>query len=124
MTFAAGFNLLIGAGAAWQGITFFYGACALGAALAIALSLRGLRLPEVVRSGTDQGKGWGILNWRSFGTLLVAVALDNLVLAGTLVFVAFLMIAKGLPLYIATLAAVIVLAVLPIYLLSTAPKVV
>ncbi len=110
LAFAAGFSLAIGAGAAWQGITFFYGACALAAAGAIGFSLRRLRLPEVAQTRTDPGRGWGILNPRAFATLLVVVSLVNVVQAGVLVFVAFLMIAKGLSLYLATLAAVMVLA--------------
>ena len=50
-----------------------------------------------------------MLNATHFSLLLVVVFLDNVVQVGVLVFVAFLMIAKELPLFLATVAAAMVL---------------
>jgi len=105
--FSGLFSLAIGAGFAWQHISIFLGLLTLAAAGAVAVAARHLRAkstPSAARCG-----GWGVLSWRSFGTLLVIISLDNVVQAGVLVFVAFLMIEKGLPLYIATMATVILL---------------
>jgi len=99
LAFSACFSLGIGAGMAWQQIAFSYGVVALVAAIAIAVALRVFeRQPraqdaDTSPNGTDPRLGWGILDRR----------------ACILVFVAFLIIAKGLPLYIATLGAVAVL---------------
>ena len=107
---------MIGFGLAWQDISIGYGAAALVAAVAIGLGGRALAKSrhtetanDATQDGDDSGSGWGILNWKSYGTLLVAVFFDTMVQAGVLVFVAFLMLAKGLPLAIATAATVIVL---------------
>ena len=107
---------MIGAGLAWQNISLAYGAAALLAVAAIALGGRvfAAHRHQDVATGeaeSSDGKelGWGILNWSSYGTLLVVVFLDTMVQAGVLVFVAFLMLAKGLPLSVATAATVIVL---------------
>ncbi|MEZ5931180.1 MAG: MFS transporter [Alphaproteobacteria bacterium] len=113
--FSAFFSLAAGAGLAWQQISIVFGLTAILAAAAVALATRRLRprptggsdrRPER-RQGDDVG--WGVLSWRAFGTLLVVISIDNLVQAGVLVFIAFLMIAKGLPLYLATMATVALL---------------
>jgi len=115
LAFSACFSLGIGAGMAWQRIAFSYGVVALVAAIAIAVALRVFeRQPraqdaDTSPNGTDPRLGWGILDRRAFTVLIVVVFLDTVVQTSILVFVAFLMIAKGLPLYIATLGAVAVL---------------
>ena len=60
-------------------------------------------------TATDDGdpaqRGWGILNWPSYGTLLAVVFLDTMIQTAAMVFIAFLMLAKGLPLVVATVIA-------------------
>lgn len=116
LAFAACFSMAIGAGIAWQQVALSYGLLALTAAIAIGLTLQALSHPTatasnaIAHSGDDHSSpGWGILDRRSFVTLLIVISLDNMVQAGVLVFVAFAMISKGLPLTIATMAAVAVL---------------
>lgn len=115
LAFTGLFGLAIGVGIAWQQVALLFGLSALLAAAAIAFTVwhwnTGSPIAVDQSTGNDIGDdpGWGILNWRSFGTLLVIIALDNMVQAGLLVFVAFLMIAKGLPIAIATLATVALL---------------
>ena len=108
------FSVMIGAGLAWQNISFAFGLTAGVAGVAIALLMRAFSRANAAQSTTaepgddDRGLGWGILNWRSYSTLLAIIFFDTMVQAGVLVFVAFLMLAKGLPLAIATSATVIV----------------
>lgn len=109
------FSVMIGAGLAWQNISFAFGLTAGVAGVAIALLMRAFSSASAAQAATaeqgddDPGLGWGILNWRSYSTLLAIIFFDTMVQAGVLVFVAFLMLAKGLPLAIATSATVIVL---------------
>ena len=49
--------------------------------------------------------GWGILDRRGFAGLLLAIFLDSMVQTSVLVFIAFLMLSKGVTLSLATLAA-------------------
>lgn len=114
LAFTGGVSLAAGAGLAWQGISLIYG---LGALVAVAATLavtRGLRAALAARSAEaaagDDGEGWGILNWRAFGALLAVTDVDTIVQNAVLLFTAFLMLAKGLPLHLATAATVILLA--------------
>jgi len=113
--FTSIFSLGMGAGIAWQQVSLFFGLITLVTAAWIAVTARRFkagRTQGAERSTGGEGgedPGWGILSWHSFGTLLVMTALDNMVQAGVLVFIAFLMIAKGLPLAVATLATVVLL---------------
>ena len=113
LAFSGLFSLAIGAGFAWQEISMSFGLLTLMAAAGVAIAARHLKSTSTPGAAHrhDPGKksGWGVLSWRSFGTLLVIISLDNLVQAGVLVFVAFLMIEKGLPLPIATMATVVLL---------------
>ncbi|MGI9522141.1 MAG: MFS transporter [Hyphomicrobiaceae bacterium] len=115
LVFTGCFSLLIGAGLAWQKVSLAYGVTALIAAVAITIGGRVFAKSRQqdsageVESGTGRGLGWGIINWSSYGSLLVVVFIDTMVQAGVLVFVAFLMLAKGLPLPIATAATVVLL---------------
>lgn len=86
---------------------------AIGIAIATRLFLNRRRVDaEPTNRGADRDRvaGWGVLNWRLFGTLLVVTAIDTTVQTSVLVFIAFLMLAKGLPLWLATGATVILLA--------------
>ena len=116
LLFTGCFTFVIGAGLAWQNVSFVFGLTAITAAAAIAFFMRALdkfRKEKAVSSAeasdNDGGPGWGILNWRSFGTLLLVVFFDTMVQAGALVFIAFLLLSKGLPLAVATGATVVLL---------------
>jgi len=98
--FAACFSLAIGAGIEWQQITVSFGLVALVAALTIGLVSLNQFVASPPRKQTQGEResvfsNWGILNYRTFTTLMVVIFLDNLVQAGVLVFVAFAMISKG-----------------------------
>ena len=116
LLFSACFSLAIGAGIAWQQVVFSYGSIALLAAIVIGMTMSvhrpSLRLnagANTIRSDHESARGWGVLNVSHFSVLLSVVFIDNVVQVGVLVFVAFLMIAKELPLYLATLATAMVL---------------
>ena len=116
LLFTGCFSLVIGAGLAWQNISLFFGLVAMLAAAAIASFSRSNSRTSQEHSAThpqtavgEEQLGWGILNWRSYCTLLTAVFMDTMVQAGILVFVAFLLLSKGLPLAVATAATVILL---------------
>lgn len=117
LAFAACFSLAISAGIAWQQVAFSYGLFALAAAFAIGLTLQSAsHQTTTTRKATAPSRNvgtssyWGIIDRRPFITLLIIISLDNIVQAGVLVFAAFAMIAKGLPLPVATMAAVAILA--------------
>jgi MFS family permease len=117
LAFSGAFSLAIGAGLAWQQIALSYGLIALMAAAGVAAAMwalhRGLpgrRILDRRRAQAEDAAGWGILHRQSYCLLLVTVFLDNVVQAGTLVFVSFLMLSKGFPLYLGTVAPVLVLA--------------
>ncbi len=115
LAFTGGVSLATGAGLAWQGISLIYGIGALVAAASVLIATRALRAAgrraaEQTTEVGDTVKGWGILNWRAFAALLAVTGVDTIVQSAVLLFVAFLMLAKGLPLYIATAATVILLA--------------
>ncbi len=115
LAFTTSFSLAIGAGLAWSSATFAFGLLAM---LAAAIVLVGLRAQiraarnrsAPTRSATGEAAGgWGILDRQGFAALLAVVFLDSMVQAGALTFAAFLMLAKGVPLYIATFAATAIL---------------
>lgn len=113
LTFSGIFSLAIGAGFAWQEISISLGILTLLAAAGVAITARHLKAKSTLsaerRHDPGENLGWGVLSWRSFGTLLVIISLDNVVQAGLLVLIAFLMIEKGLPLTFATMATVVLL---------------
>lgn len=114
LAFTGGVSLATGAGLAWQGISLIYGIGVLLTATALMLVTRTLRAQRTeaqnVAAPEDSVKGWGILNWRAFAALLAVTGVDTIMQSAVLLFVAFLMLAKGLPLYIATAATVVLLA--------------
>ena len=117
LVFTGGFSLAAGAGFAWYQVSLVYGALTIVAAFAIAIVARSFlseaKLDLQTHAQTDEqeaARGWGILNWRSFSALLTVTSIDTLVQNGIFVFVAFLMLSKGLPLSVATGATVILLA--------------
>ncbi len=114
LAFSGAFSLALGAGLAWQQITVAYGIATLVVAAAIAVVAwvlaRGLAgsMP-LDKPRAQDAAGWGILHRRSFVLLLATASLDSMVQSSTLVFVAFVMISKGFPLSVGTLAPVLVL---------------
>lgn len=116
LVFTACFSLAVGAGLAWQQISLFYGLIVILVAFVIAVTARGST--QLLRKETHENPdpvdrpittGWGILNWRSFGALLIVTSIDTLVQSSALVFVAFLMLAKGLSLPLAIGTTVLLL---------------
>jgi FSR family fosmidomycin resistance protein-like MFS transporter len=116
LAFTGFFSLAIGAGFAWQKISVLYGIAAILTALGIAFAVylffrtRPETMPYEpnVKERPDI-KGWGILDWRSYGALLIITGIDTLVQGSILVFVAFLMLNKGLSLSFSTGATVLLL---------------
>ncbi|MCB9929700.1 MAG: MFS transporter [Alphaproteobacteria bacterium] len=119
LLFTTSFSLAIGAGLAWSVPTVGFGAVAAIAAGVLVLLLwpRGSasalfrRTAQKAKAAPENGaaKGWGILDRQGFSALLAVVFLDSMVQASALTFTAFLMLAKGQPLYIATFAATAIL---------------
>ncbi|MEM9107801.1 MAG: MFS transporter, partial [Pseudomonadota bacterium] len=107
------FSLAIGAGLAWSDISFAYGVAALISALGVVLATRAIgrtiATAEQKTGPASSARGWGILDQRSFSALFATVFLDTMVQAGVLVFIAFLMIAKGFTVGTATFATVVLL---------------
>ena len=117
LAFSGGFSFAIGIGFAWFQVSLWYAICAIIAALVIVLvskeirSVRRAKIESETDTGSNEDVGrWGILNWRSFGMLLAAISIDYMVQSSVLVFMAFLMLFKGLPLWLATGATVLLLA--------------
>ena len=121
LLFTGCFSLAIAAGLAWRGLSLFYGFVALAAAIAIVLGAPTLSTVRTDQAASDQAASdqncggketrpiWGIRSWRAYGTLLSVVFIDTMVQAGVLVFLAFLMLSKGLPLALATGATAILI---------------
>ena len=100
----------------WQTVAFSYGLISVGAAVAIFWLFKkpdiGALIPQAesnIAKQPETALGWGILDRPKFSALLTTVLLDSMVQTGVLTFIAFLMIAKGVPIYTATLAPVLVL---------------
>ena len=116
LVFTACFSLAVGAGFAWQQISLFYGLIVILVAFVIAVTARGSTQLSRKRVHEKPGfvdlpmtTGWGILNWQSFGALLIVTSIDALVQSSVLVFIAFLMLAKGLSLPLAIGTTVLLL---------------
>jgi len=107
-------SLLLGMGAGWQAVSGGYGAVALLGAAVLALLFRrlaaGSRAPATPRrSSSEDGSGNGIRDRDGFLALSAIVFLDTAVQDGFMVFVAFLMIEKQVPLGLAAFAVVLTL---------------
>ena len=118
LIFTTSFSLAIGAGLAWNFPIFAFGLAGVLAAAVVFAALRSSRLASSVAyqavrqigGGAQQtATKWGIIDKRRFIALLAVVFLDSTVQAGALTFAAFLMLAKGVPLYLATFAATAIL---------------
>ena len=114
LLFSGMLTTLLGAGAAWAHVAAGYGLLAIAAGAGLLFLLRAIRVgaPEAasLRRTSLRGTDWGILHRRGFATLAVIVLLDLAVQDAFLVFVAFLMVAKQVPVWLAGFAVVLTLA--------------
>ena len=116
LVFTGCFGLAVATGMNWPTVTLAYGLFTVVAAVGVHLALGSVGAGLAYRPKTGGGltagsvaTGWGILDRRGFSALLAAVFLDGMVQAGAMTFMAFVMVEKGLPLAIATFAAVALL---------------
>ena len=117
LTFTGILSLGVTAGLPWQHTTLAYGLVAIFAGAMISMTLASISIgaPHAQTSSSGSADsaqaatGWGILDRRGFAGLLLAIFLDSMVQTSVLVFIAFLMLSKGVTLSLATLAAVAVL---------------
>ena len=118
LLFAGGFSLAIGLGFAWNTVVAGYGLITIATAGLVFFALNAAAHPRRAHNqpGVKQERtthtdtiGWGVLDRRGFWALTTAIVLDGLVQAGALVFVSFLLLAKGMPLYVASFGAVLIL---------------
>ena len=104
----------LGAGAAWPHVAAGYGSLAIAAGIALFFLLRAIRVggPNAVahRRSSLRGADWGIRHRRGFATLSAIVLLDLAVQDAFLVFIAFLMVSKQVPVGLAGFAVVLTLA--------------
>ena len=114
LLFSGFLTTLVGAGAAWPHVAAGYGSLAIAAGLALFLLLRTIRVGGPVsvahRPSSLRGADWGIRHRRGFATLAAIVLLDLAVQDAFLVFIAFLMVAKQVPVGLAGFAVVLTLA--------------
>ena len=100
-TIAGSSSLLLAAGVAWQAPTIGFGIMLVLVAVLLMFALIRMNaggLPAVPDSAEIQkAKGWGITNRGGFVSLCAIAAIDSSTRSGFLTFVAFLMLAKGVP---------------------------
>ena len=105
---------LLGAGAAWPHVAAGYGALAVAAGIGLFFVLRaiGVGAPKLAagRRRPLGGTDWGIRSRTGFAILAAIVLLDIAVQDAFLVFVAFLMLEKQVPVGLAGFAVVLTLA--------------
>ncbi len=111
------FTAMAGIGIGWQAISLGYAAAALGLAALTAVLLThagvGARpVAGVAARGRATGglPGWGIRSRAAFVSLCAVNFLDSMVQSGFGIFIAFLMIERGVALGLAALAVVLTLA--------------
>lgn len=114
LVFTAMISVATIAAISWQTVAFSYGAISMGFAVVIYWGLKQAGIGGLISdaSKTDEigGRlGWGILDRSRFSALLSTILMDSMVQSGVLTFVAFAMIAKDVPVYAATFAAVLIL---------------
>lgn len=114
LLFSGFLTTLLGAGAAWPHVAAGYGTLAIVAGVALFLLLRALQVgaPDPLSRSRSplRGADWGIRHRRGFATLAVIVLLDIAVQDAFLVFIAFLMVHKQVPVGLAGFAVVLTLA--------------
>ncbi|MBI3935901.1 MAG: MFS transporter [Betaproteobacteria bacterium] len=93
-------SLLVVGGISWQAPVLGFGALALACAAAVVLLLQDTSIHHAhsaASPATQKIRGWGIRNRRGFTALCLIEIVDSSTRTGFLTFIAFLMIAKGLP---------------------------
>ena len=114
LLFSGFLTTLVGAGVAWPHVAAGYGSLAIAAGIGLLILLRAIRAgapdPALPRRTSLRGADWGIRHRRGFITLAVIVLLDIAVQDAFLVFVAFLMVDKQVPVWLAGFAVVLTLA--------------
>ncbi len=107
-------SLLLGIGIGWQGVTAGFGLVALLAAVVLLMLLRRINAgsrPQKTHLDSQSASGNPILrDRRSFTALIAIVFFDTAIQDGFLVFVAFLMLHKGVATSLAAFAIVLTLA--------------
>ena len=105
-------SLLLVAGISWQAPVIAFGVVGVATAVAIFLFVsdtHAARVPGTAAAAVKKTSGWGIRNRQSFTALCLIEILDSSTRTGFLTFIAFLLIAKGLPEGWAVLAVPLVL---------------
>jgi MFS transporter, FSR family, fosmidomycin resistance protein len=93
-------SLLLVAGISWEAPVIGFGLAGIITAVAILLTVTNTRAQHAAAaSGATAGKteGWGIRDRRGFTALCLIEVLDSSTRTGFLTFIAFVLIAKGLP---------------------------
>ena len=100
-TIAGSCSLLLAAGVAWQAPAVGFGVIMLLSAAALMVMLINLNAGGAQSApraaDTAEPRGWGITDRKGFVSLCAISAIDNGTRTGFLTFVAFLMLAKGVP---------------------------
>ena len=100
-TIAGSSSQLLAAGVAWQAPAIGFGTMLVLCAVLLMFALTRMNaggLPAVTDSSNIQeAKGWGITDRRGFASLCAIAAIDSSTRSAFLTFVAFLMLAKGVP---------------------------
>ena len=90
-------SLALVAGIAWQTTVVAFGVVALATAVAVFLVVVDARPVREHAAPRAASTGWGIRDARGFGALCAIEVIDSSTRTGFLTFIAFLLIAKGLP---------------------------
>lgn len=95
-------SLCVAAGMSWQAPVVGFGVAAMLTAVIIVLWITNTHTPArkeatVATSAKTKIKGWGIRNKPAFAALCTVDVVDSMTRTGFLTFIAFLLIAKGVP---------------------------
>jgi FSR family fosmidomycin resistance protein-like MFS transporter len=114
--FGAIISLLLFAGISWQAPVVGFGMCGILTAIAIWMlvtdthrAVTGTATGPIARPGPKPTAGWGIRNPQSFTALCLIDILDSSTRTGFLTFIAFVLLARGLPEGWAVLAVPLIL---------------
>ena len=114
LLFSGFLTTLVGAGVAWPQVAAGYGSLAIAAGVGLFFVLRAIRVgardSSVPRQASLRGADWGIRHRKGFAVLAAIVLLDLAVQDAFLVFIAFLMLEKQVPVGFAGFAVVLTLA--------------
>ena len=91
-------SLCVLAGVSWQAPVVAFGIAGVVAAVMVFLTVADTRVRTPKSQGENPGKrGWGIRHKPAFAALCALDAVDSMTRTGFLTFIAFLLIARGLP---------------------------